>query len=89
MCGIYGSTINFSDEVIRQKLAIVNFRGPDYSGFIHTPDVILGHNRLAIIDLDHRSDQPFSYLHLRIVFNGEIYNYRLLRNRLESEGYFI
>jgi asparagine synthase (glutamine-hydrolysing) len=87
MCGIYGSTINFSDEVIRQKLAIVNFRGPDYSGFIHTPDVILGHNRLAIIDLDHRSDQPFSYLHLRIVFNGEIYNYRLLRNRLESEGY--
>jgi asparagine synthase (glutamine-hydrolysing) len=87
MCGIYGSTINFSDDVIRQKLAIVNFRGPDYSGYIHTPDVILGHNRLAIIDLDHRSDQPFSYLHLRIVFNGEIYNYKLLRTRLEKEGY--
>jgi len=87
MCGIYGSTINFSDDVIRQKLAIVNFRGPDYSGYIHTPDVILGHNRLAIIDLDHRSDQPFTYLHLRIVFNGEIYNYKLLRTRLEKEGY--
>ena len=87
MCGIYGSTINFSDDVIRQKLAIVNFRGPDYSGYIHTPDVILGHNRLAIIDLDHRSDQPFTYLHLRIVFNGEIYNYKLLRSRLEKEGY--
>ena len=87
MCGIYGSTINFSDDVIRQKLAIVNFRGPDYSGYIHTPDVILGHNRLAIIDLDHRSDQPFTYLHLRIVFNGEIYNYKLLRARLEKEGY--
>jgi asparagine synthase (glutamine-hydrolysing) len=87
MCGIYGSTINFSDDVIRQKLAIVNFRGPDYSGYIHTPDVILGHNRLAIIDLDHRSDQPFSYLHLRIVFNGEIYNYKVLRTRLEKEGY--
>jgi len=87
MCGIYGSTINFSDDVIRQKLAIVNFRGPDYSGFIHTPDVILGHNRLAIIDLDHRSDQPFTYLHLRIVFNGEIYNYRQLKARLEKGGY--
>ena len=87
MCGIYGSTINFSDDVIRQKLAVVNFRGPDFSNFIHTPDVILGHNRLAIIDLDHRSDQPFTYLHLRIVFNGEIYNYRLLKARLEKEGY--
>jgi asparagine synthase (glutamine-hydrolysing) len=87
MCGIYGSTINFSDDVISQKLAVINFRGPDYSQFIHTPDVVLGHNRLAIIDLDHRSNQPFSYLHLRIVFNGEIYNYRPLKARLEKEGY--
>ena len=87
MCGVYGSTINFRDDVISQKLAVINFRGPDYSQFIHTPDVILGHNRLAIIDLDHRSDQPFAYLHLRIVFNGEIYNYRLLKARLELMGY--
>jgi asparagine synthase (glutamine-hydrolysing) len=87
MCGIYGSTINFSDEVIRQKLAVINFRGPDYSSFIHTPDVILGHNRLAIIDLDHRSNQPFSYLHLKIVFNGEIYNYLSIKSRLMKDGY--
>lgn len=87
MCGIYGSTINFCDDVISQKMAVINFRGPDYTQFIHTPDIILGHNRLAIIDLDHRSNQPFVYKHLHIVFNGEIYNYRLLKSRLEKEGY--
>lgn len=87
MCGIYGSTINYSNDTIRKKLAVVNFRGPDFSGFINTPEIILGHNRLSIIDLDHRSDQPFSYLHLKIVFNGEIYNYRSIKAGLEKAGY--
>lgn len=87
MCGIYGSTVRFSDEIIRAKLARVNFRGPDYSEFKHIDDVILGHNRLAIIDLDTRSNQPFTYLHATIVFNGEVYNYKEIRKDLESRGY--
>ncbi|MCC8426369.1 asparagine synthase (glutamine-hydrolyzing) [Mucilaginibacter sp. UR6-11] len=87
MCGIYGSTIYYSDEVVREKLARVNFRGPDHTGFERSRQVILGHNRLAIIDLDHRSDQPFSYRHLKIVFNGEIYNYRAIRAQLTVFGY--
>ena len=61
MCGIYGSSLMYSEEIIRQKLAIINFRGPDYSGFSYTKDMILGHNRLSIIDLDNRSNQPFKY----------------------------
>lgn len=87
MCGIYGSTIYYSDEVVREKLARVNFRGPDHTGFERLQQVILGHNRLAIVDLDHRSDQPFSYRHLKIVFNGEIYNYKAIRAQLKAFGY--
>lgn len=87
MCGIYGSTVGYDDEVIFQKLARADFRGPDFSGFERSGPVILGHNRLAIVDLDHRSDQPFTYEHLKIVFNGEIYNYKTLRIKLTALGY--
>jgi asparagine synthase (glutamine-hydrolysing) len=87
MCGIYGSTVNYPDEVIRTKLTRVQFRGPDYSGFERIGSVILGHNRLAIVDLDHRSDQPFTYKHLVVVFNGEIYNYKEIKAKLITLGY--
>ena len=71
MCGIYGSTIKYSQELTEAKLERIKFRGPDYSEVKFIDDLVLGHNRLAIIDLDKRSNQPFSYLHLIIVFNGE------------------
>ncbi|MDR6782405.1 asparagine synthase (glutamine-hydrolyzing) [Pedobacter africanus] len=87
MCGIYGSTIKYSDEVICEKLARVDFRGPDFSGFKQLDGLTLGHNRLSIIDLDPRSNQPFGYLHLQIVFNGEIYNYLEVRKELKQQGY--
>ena len=87
MCGIYGSTVYYNDEIIRAKLARVQFRGPDYSGFERVESVILGHNRLAIVDLDPRSNQPFTYEHLKVVFNGELYNYKQLRSELKSQGH--
>lgn len=88
MCGIYGSTIYYDDDMVRAKLARAGFRGPDFSSFKRAGKVILGHNRLAIVDLDSRSNQPLSYLHLKVVFNGEIYNYRSLRAKLQAAGYF-
>ncbi|WP_207533052.1 asparagine synthase (glutamine-hydrolyzing) [Desertivirga arenae] len=87
MCGIYGSTTIHTLEILKEKMARINFRGPDYSGIHHTEDIILGHNRLAIIDLDYRSNQPFIFEHLSIVFNGEIYNYQDIRNTLANKGY--
>ena len=87
MCGIYGSTIKYSNSEIRNKLDRIAFRGPDFSDYRVVDDIILGHNRLAIIDLDPRSNQPFKYLHLHIVFNGEIYNYQELREQLIPKGY--
>jgi asparagine synthase (glutamine-hydrolysing) len=87
MCGIYGATTQYPDEVIVAKLQRVGFRGPDYSAFERVGPVVLGHNRLAIVDLDHRSNQPFSYRHIKVVFNGEIYNYKDLKVKLQNLGH--
>jgi asparagine synthase (glutamine-hydrolysing) len=87
MCGIYGSTIAYNDETVREKMGRISFRGPDYTGIQRYDKVVFAHNRLAIIDLDPRSNQPFTYLHLHIVFNGEIYNYKDIRKDLERKNY--
>jgi len=87
MCGIYCSTLSFSEEVVSKKLERIKFRGPDYTGILRKDDIIFGHNRLSIIDLDERSNQPFVYDTLVIVFNGEIYNFENLRFELVKKGY--
>jgi asparagine synthase (glutamine-hydrolysing) len=69
-------------------LDAIAHRGPDAAGeYRHpSPQVWLGHRRLSIIDLSEAANQPFVSNGLAIVFNGEIYNYRELRHRLEGEG---
>ena len=92
MCGIYGSTIFYKESQIRDKLKRTSFRGPDQMGWKIYPlgdqSLTLGHNRLSIIDLDARSNQPFSYQeNIEIVFNGEIYNFREIKDILHKKGY--
>lgn len=92
MCGIYGSTINYNETQVKDKLHRTSYRGPDQMGwkfyeFNSTP-LILGHNRLSIIDLDVRSNQPFTYeQRIHVVFNGEIYNFMSIKTDLVSKGY--
>lgn len=92
MCGIVGvlsssAVERVTVERMRDRLA---HRGPDHAGLWRSADgrVCLGHRRLSIIDLEVRSNQPMSSHDGRFVvtFNGEIYNYRAVRGRLESEG---
>lgn len=92
MCGIYGTTLNYTKAQVEKKLQRMAFRGPDQMGISvyknEKNQLILGHNRLSIIDLDPRSNQPFSYLNkIHIVFNGEIYNFQELKIQLLSKGY--
>ncbi|TBN06521.1 asparagine synthase (glutamine-hydrolyzing) [Hyunsoonleella flava] len=92
MCGIYGTTIRYELNQIKDKLKRTSFRGPDKMGFesynYNDSNIIFGHNRLSIIDLDPRSNQPLSYQeHIKIVFNGEIYNFRELKTDLVQKGY--
>lgn len=87
MCGIYITNIPFSEEEVREKLKKIEFRGPDNLGYKKSGDISLGHLRLSIIDLDSRSNQPFTYNSLSLVFNGEIYNFNSIREELIQEGY--
>lgn len=91
MCGIYGSTIIYNNSQVKEKLERSKFRGPDKLKFDHfgkDNQVIFGHNRLAIIDLDERSNQPFTYKdNIHLVFNGEIYNFKDIKNVLLEKGY--
>ena len=87
MCGIFGTTRCYERSIIKKKLELMNFRGPDHTGMevIRTPDgetLTLGHVRLSIIDLDSRSNQPFVYTDdISIVFNGEVYNFLELKKQ--------
>ncbi|MEZ4796628.1 MAG: asparagine synthase (glutamine-hydrolyzing) [Flavobacteriaceae bacterium] len=92
MCGIYGTTLNYSEDQVIDKLKRTAFRGPDKLGHKvykqSNKQVVFGHNRLSIIDLDPRSDQPFTYYdHIHIVFNGEVYNFKDIKEKLLQKGY--
>lgn len=77
------------DVALRTRDAMA-IRGPDGEGFWVSPDgtIALGHRRLAIIDLSATGAQPMAYEEgrYRLVFNGEIYNYKELRRVLERDG---
>jgi len=92
MCGIVGVVRNDRSDVDRgvvsRMCAAIRHRGPDDDGFYFNGPVGLGMRRLAIIDLKsgqqpiHNQDRT-----AWIVFNGEIYNYRELRDKLEKLGH--
>jgi asparagine synthase (glutamine-hydrolysing) len=83
MCGLAGF-INFKNSESLAKAAGVTqqHRGPDAQKIWVHNNVALSHQRLSIIDLDPRSDQPFIKNGLVIIFNGEIYNYKQLKNEI-------
>lgn len=91
MCGIIGSSAEQSNENFIGAMSFIESRGPDYNQFVSYNGVMLGHTRLAILDLDSRSNQPFIYENnariVGIVFNGEVYNFIELKNRLLVLGY--
>ena len=88
MCGIAGFNWN-SEKDLLAMLKQQTSRGPDNLSYKVTDSVSLGHNRLAIIDLDKRSNQPMTDTDnsVAIVYNGEIYNYLELKEILISEGF--
>jgi asparagine synthase (glutamine-hydrolysing) len=88
MCGIYLTNIPYEEGIIIDKLESISFRGPDYMGIKKVNDIIFGHLRLSILDLDPRSHQPMTYDSLTLVFNGEIYNYKTIKKELKELGYF-
>ena len=93
MCGILGitTTKNINNSVFNSALETINHRGPDSRDIYNDKKIFLGHTRLAIIDLDERSNQPMrsqcgQYI---LVYNGEIYNFKELKNKYLIDYSFI
>jgi asparagine synthase (glutamine-hydrolysing) len=93
MCGLCGE-LRFDGAApdldgLSRMMRRLAHRGPDDEGVYADGPLILGHRRLAIIDLSAQSHQPMEdkALDLTLVFNGTIYNYRELRGELVALGY--
>lgn len=91
MCGIAG-IVGFDSDWVKSRtstlLQVMKHRGPDAQSFYEKDQTFLFHNRLSIIDLSEEANQPMHsncgrYI---IVFNGEIYNYKALAEKLKNTG---
>lgn len=94
MCGIAGifsfQQQTIPQESLREMVSALSHRGPDDQGFFHGNQASIGHRRLSIIDLTQAASQPMCDESRRfaVLLNGEIYNFRELRKRLESSFTF-
>src|SRR5215470_19983955 len=93
MCGIagklfYDPTRSVEAGVLERMSTILAHRGPDDSGILREGPLGLVSRRLAIQDLSQAGHQPMQSLDGRfwITYNGEIYNFLLLREELERQG---
>src|SRR5215813_5875350 len=91
MCGIAGSIGPTSPAIVDAVRAMSNcerHRGPDGDGLWQGDHAVFAHRRLAIIDLSEDGRQPMTDPETGNVidFNGEIYNYRVLREELTRAG---
>lgn len=86
MCGIAGY-MGFDNlpELVMSANKTQNKRGPDNQSAWQDDYIALAHQRLSIIDLSENANQPFMKHDFVIVFNGEIYNYKELKNELECK----
>jgi asparagine synthase (glutamine-hydrolysing) len=94
MCGINGvynhQSLNDVENKVKQMNSLTKQRGPDFTDIYLDSTVCLGHNRLAIIDLDSKSNQPFisNDENLVLAYNGEIYNFLELKKQLSKSYRF-
>lgn len=88
MCGIAGAINDSRKLVIRGMLDRIKHRGPDDNGYVQFNNASIGNVRLSIVDVEgghqpmYNSDKSSC-----IVYNGELYGYKNIRNQLKTEGY--
>ncbi len=92
MCGIYGFKVSSDQSFAKSNLKTMSkslfHRGPDQSGFYLDKNIALGIERLSILDIKNGTQPIYSnnrrYI---VVHNGEIYNYKELRDELKNKGF--
>ena len=91
MCGIIGFSgrIDNAEAVLSEMMDRIRHRGPDAGGRYLNGEIALGHRRLSIIDITEQGDQPIynEDRSMVLVFNGEIYNYKEIREALLAAGH--
>ena len=93
MCGIAGYLGKelIPIEKIKATIKSLDHRGPDNNQFYinskHINNICLIHNRLSILDLEGRSNQPFHFENYILIFNGEIFNYIEIKEILTKLGH--
>ena len=93
MCGLIAifnfNNLRVDNNIMEKMLLDIQHRGPDSKGLINEGFYSLGFRRLSIIDLSDSANQPFQDPSgkYQLIFNGEIYNYKILRKILKSKGF--
>ena len=91
MCGISGifdwNSLKNAEQVASIMKDAQDHRGPDFNSTYRDENIIISHNRLSIIDLDHQSNQPMCSHSEDVVlsYNGELYNYMALKSELKTD----
>ena len=88
MCAIFGIIGDYDESKAKHALGLLSHRGPDYSGIIQRSGLFFAHLRLSILDDKARSNQPLQHKNILLSFNGEIYNFKELKQELSSEFEF-
>ena len=86
MCAIVGFNSKKTDT-LHTMLKSIQHRGPDDSGVYESEEFSLGHVRLSIVDLSSHGHQPMIFENLVMVYNGEVYNFKEIRQELKSLRY--
>ena len=90
--GVIDKKNTFSKESVESASSFIHRRGPDYSGYEFVKsfenEIHLSHKRLSIIDLSNEANQPFfdENRNWALIFNGEIYNYKEIKHKLENKN---
>lgn len=88
MCGIAGifnqQNGRASLDVAERMGLLMTHRGPDNFGTVRRRDIAMSHNRLSLLDLSDAANQPFQNDRYLLSYNGEIYNFKSLRQKLEE-----
>lgn len=88
MCAVFGILGEYDENLAKKALSLLAHRGPDFCGVVQRENLFFAHQRLSIIDTKERSNQPLEHEKMLLSFNGEIYNFKELKQELTHEFVF-
>ena len=84
MCAVFGIIGEYAPSVAKKALSLLEHRGPDFCAIIEEKNLFFAHNRLAIIEPSSLVHQPLKEGNLLLSFNGEIFNYKSIQQKLST-----